>query len=81
MTVDGLVAHLKTHWSAIRASLVEGTYEPGFRRGSSCAGAAARFTGVGGGSRGEEWLDGGRGRRKVGVLTSDLSRERHHPSA
>jgi RNA-directed DNA polymerase len=28
MTVDGLVAHLKTHWSAIRASLVDGTYAP-----------------------------------------------------
>ena len=28
MTVDGLVAHLTTHWPAIRASLVAGTYEP-----------------------------------------------------
>jgi RNA-directed DNA polymerase len=28
MTVDGLVAHLKTNWPAIRASLVEGTYHP-----------------------------------------------------
>ncbi|MCK4304511.1 MAG: group II intron reverse transcriptase/maturase [Candidatus Eisenbacteria sp.] len=28
MTVDGLVPHLKTHWPAIRASLVEGTYTP-----------------------------------------------------
>lgn len=28
MTVDGLVAHLKTDWPAIRASLVEGTYKP-----------------------------------------------------
>lgn len=28
MTVDGLVVHLKTHWSAIRASLVDGTYAP-----------------------------------------------------
>jgi len=28
MTVDGLVDHLRTHWSSIRASLVEGTYRP-----------------------------------------------------
>jgi len=28
MTVDGLVAHLTTHWPAIRASLVAGTYAP-----------------------------------------------------
>lgn len=28
MTVDDLVVHLKTHWPAIRASLVEGTYQP-----------------------------------------------------
>jgi RNA-directed DNA polymerase len=28
MTVDGLVAHLKAHWSAIRSSLVDGTYKP-----------------------------------------------------
>lgn len=28
MTVDGLVAHLKTHWPVIRASLVNGTYKP-----------------------------------------------------
>ena len=28
MTVDDLVAHLKTHWPAIRAALVEGTYQP-----------------------------------------------------
>jgi len=28
MTVDGLVAHLKTHWPAIRSSLEEGTYRP-----------------------------------------------------
>jgi RNA-directed DNA polymerase len=28
MTVDGLVAHLKTHWPAIRSSLVEGTSKP-----------------------------------------------------
>jgi RNA-directed DNA polymerase len=28
MTVEGLGMHLKTHWSTIRASLVDGTYEP-----------------------------------------------------
>lgn len=28
MTVDGLVTHLKTHWPAIRSSLMEGTYKP-----------------------------------------------------
>jgi RNA-directed DNA polymerase len=28
MTVDGLVAHLKTHWPSIRSSLVEGRYKP-----------------------------------------------------
>ena len=28
MTVDGLVAHLKAHWPAIRSSLVAGTYTP-----------------------------------------------------
>ena len=28
MTVDGLVAHLKTHWPVIRSSLMEGTYKP-----------------------------------------------------
>jgi RNA-directed DNA polymerase len=28
MTVDGLVAHLTTHWPAIRASLGEGAYAP-----------------------------------------------------
>ncbi len=28
MTVDDLVAHLTTHWPAIRAALVEGTYQP-----------------------------------------------------
>ena len=28
MTVDSLVAHLKTHWPAIRSSLMEGTYKP-----------------------------------------------------
>ncbi len=28
MTVDGLVAHLKANWPAIRSSLVEGTYKP-----------------------------------------------------
>lgn len=28
MTVEGLVAHLKENWPAIRSSLVEGTYKP-----------------------------------------------------
>ncbi|MBP1602808.1 MAG: ltrA [Acidobacteria bacterium] len=28
MSVDHLVEHLKTHWPTIRASLVDGTYEP-----------------------------------------------------
>ncbi len=28
MTVDDLVAHVKAHWPAIRASLVDGTYKP-----------------------------------------------------
>ena len=28
MTVEGLVAHLKKNWPAIRSSLLEGTYKP-----------------------------------------------------
>jgi len=28
MSVDGLAAHLKEHWPAIRAQLLEGTYKP-----------------------------------------------------
>jgi RNA-directed DNA polymerase len=28
MTVDNLVSHLKEHWPAIRAQLLNGTYQP-----------------------------------------------------